>query len=228
MKSVSTRNLAFTAIALLAFTGCGDQATGSVPEPDSSTSTAAAAAASGSASASEETASAEETNYSGGSKAPEGEYRAADEHGPAQNVPKPAAPEGMNVESTEAMLLFIDYWNDMRNYANQTGDISSISNLVESSFEQEHKYYDSLQKIYESSGWVIGGNRTIHYNKDLIISYGNGEYSIGSNFEVENTVLWVNNEATAYDNSDSIYKGIDLRLKFAEGSWKVVSAKVVS
>ncbi|WP_237237382.1 DUF6318 family protein [Rothia nasimurium] len=227
MKRTPTCNLAFTAIALLAFTGCGAQATGSVPEPNDSTSTATAAASS-SASATEETASAEETNYSGGSKAPEGEYRAADEHGPAQNVPKPVAPEGMNVESTEAMLLFIDYWNDMRNYANQTGDISSISNLVESSFEQEHKYYDSLQKIYESSGWVIGGNRTIHYNKDLIISYGNGEYSIGSNFEVENTVLWVNNEATAYDNSDSIYKGIDLRLKFAEGSWKVVSAKVVS
>lgn len=228
MKSASTRSLAFTAIALLAFTGCGAQATGSVPEPDSSTSAIASEVAPSSTNIAEETASTEETNYSGGSKAPEGEYRAADEHGPAQNVLKPVAPEGMNVESTEAMLLFIDYWNDMRNYANQTGDTSSISNLVESSFEQEHKYYDSLQKIYKSGGWVIGGNRTVHYNKDLIISYGNGEYSIGSNFEVENTVLWVNNEATAYDNSDSIYKGIDLRLKFSEGSWKVVSAKVVN
>ncbi|MGV3246983.1 DUF6318 family protein [Rothia sp. 11254D007CT] len=226
MKHTPTRNLALTAIALLALTGCGAQATGSVPEPDSSTTTSAVAATS--ASAVEETTSAEETNYSGGSKAPEGEYRAADEHGPAQNVPKPVAPEGMNVESTDAMLLFINYWNEMRNYANQTGDISSIQSLVDESFEQEQKYYDSLQKIYESGGWVIGGNRTIHYNKDLLISYGNGEYSIGSNFEVENTVLWVNNEARAYDNSDSIYKGIDLRLKFIDNSWKIVSAKVVS
>ena len=226
MKHTPTRNLALTAIALLALTGCSAQATGSVPEPGSSTTTSAVA--SSTASATEETAKAEETNYSGGSKAPEGEYRAADEHGPAQNVPKPVAPEGMNVESTEAMLLFINYWNDMRNYANQTGDISSIQGLVDDSFEQEQKYYDSLQKIYESGGWVIGGNRTIHYNKDLLISYGNGEYSIGSNFEVENTVLWVNNEARAYDNSDSIYKGIDLRLKFIDNSWKIVSAKVVS
>lgn len=226
MKHTPTRNLALTAIALLALTGCGAQATGSVPEPDSSSTTSAVAASS--ASAVEKTAGAEETNYSGGSKAPEGEYRAADEHGPAQNVPKPVAPEGMNVESTEAMLLFINYWNDMRNYANQTGDISSIQGLVDASFEQEQKYYDSLQKIYESGGWVIGGNRTIHYNKDLLISYGNGEYSIGSNFEVENTVLWVNNEARAYDNSDSIYKGIDLRIKFIDNSWKIVSAKVVS
>ena len=103
MKHTPTRNLALTAIALLALTGCGAQATGSVPEPDSSTTTSAVA--SSTANATEETAKAEETNYSGGSKAPEGEYRAADEHGPAQNVPKPVAPEGMNVETLLMTLL---------------------------------------------------------------------------------------------------------------------------
>lgn len=226
MKHTPTRNLALTAIALLALTGCGAQATGSVPEPDSSTTTSAVAATS--ASAVEETASAEETNYSGGSKAPEGEYRAADEHGPAQNVPKPVAPEGMNVESTEAMLLFINYWNDMRNYANQTGDISSIQSLVDESFEQEQKYYDSLQKIYESGGWVIGGNRTIHYNKDLLINEGEGRYSIASNFELENTVLWYNGEARAYDNSQNVYRGIMLSVQFDNGSWRVTKATEVS
>lgn len=226
MKHTPTRNLALTAIALLALTGCGAQATGSVPEPDSSTTTSAVAATS--ASAVEETASAEETNYSGGSKAPEGEYRAADEHGPAQNVPKPVAPEGMNVESTKAMLLFINYWNDMRNYANQTGDISSIQSLVDESFEQEQKYYDSLQKIYESGGWVIGGNRTIHYNKDLLINEGEGRYSIASNFELENTVLWYNGEARAYDNSQNVYRGIMLSVQFDNGSWRVTKATEVS
>ncbi|HIY94659.1 MAG TPA: hypothetical protein H9821_03205 [Candidatus Rothia avicola] len=226
MKHAPTRNLALTAIALLALTGCGAQATGSVPEPNPSTTTSAVT--SSTASAAEETAKAEETNYSGGSKAPEGEYRAADEHGPAQNVPKPVAPEGMNIESTEAMLLFINYWNDMRNYANQTGDISSIRGLVDDSFEQEQKYYDSLQKIYESGGWVIGGNRTIHYNKDLLIAEGEGKYSIASNFELENTVLWYNGEARAYDNSQNIYRGIMLTVQFDNGSWRVTKAIEVS
>ena len=226
MKHTPTRNLALTAIALLALTGCGAQATGSVPEPNPSTTTSAVT--SSTASAAEETAKAEETNYSGGSKAPEGEYRAADEHGPAQNVPKPVAPEGMNIESTEAMLLFINYWNDMRNYANQTGDISSIRGLVDDSFEQEQKYYDSLQKIYESGGWVIGGNRTIHYNKDLLIAEGEGKYSIASNFELENTVLWYNGEARAYDNSQNIYRGIMLTVQFDNGSWRVTKAIEVS
>lgn len=228
MKHTPTRNLGLTAIALLAFTGCGAQATGSVPEPDLSSTTSAVA--SSSASAVEETASAEETNYSGGSKAPEGEYRAADEHGPAQNVPKPVAPEGMNVESTEAMLLFINYWNDMRNYAIQTGDTVDVRQLVDSSWESEKNFYDSLDEIYKSGGWVVGGTREVVTNRDLLISHGDGHYSIGSNFDVKDSVLWYQGEATYKDSSDFIYNGIEIRVSFdsSNNRWAINSAEVIS
>ncbi|WP_237242996.1 DUF6318 family protein [Rothia nasimurium] len=228
MKHTPTRNLALTAIALLAFTGCSAQATGSVPEPDTSTTTSAVAATS--ASAVEETAGAEETNYSGGSKAPEGEYRAADEHGPAQNVPKPVAPEGMNVESAEAMLLFIDYWNDMRNYAIQTGDTASVRSLINDSWVSEMDFYDSLDKIYKSGGWVVGGTREVISNSDLLISHGEGKYSIGSNFDVKDSVLWYQGEATYKDSSDFIYNGIEIRLYYnaSNNHWVVESAEVVN
>lgn len=220
------RTLTLTALALLVFTGCGEQKTGSIPEPSDSNSSSNVASASSSVSAS---AMAQETeHYSGGSKAPDGEYRAADEFGPAQNVPKPVKPEGMNVETTEGMELFINYWNDLRNYAMQTGDVTEIKKLVDESYAQELEFYESLDEIYNSDGWVIGGTRKIHYNKDLLTSDGNGAYSIGCNFEVENTILWVNGEARAYDASNSIYKGIDLRLSYTDGSWKVISAKVVN
>lgn len=225
MKHTPTRNLALTAIALLALTGCGAQATGSVPEPDSSTTTSAVA--SSTANATKETAKAEETNYSGGSKAPEGEYRAADEYGPAQNVPKPVAPEGMNIESTEAMLLFIDYWNDMRNYANQTGDVSTVRTLVADSFQQEKDFYEALEEIYNSGGWVVGGNSAVIYNASLITSHGNGTYSIGSNIEVSDSVLWYDGEATYSDNSESSYQGVELQLQYSSGSWKISGAKKV-
>lgn len=228
MKHTPTRNLALTAIALLAFTGCGAQATGSVPEPDSSSTTSTVA--SSSASAVEETASTEETNYSGGSKAPEGEYRAADEHGPAQNVPKPVAPEGMNVESTEAMLLFINYWNDMRNYAIQTGDTVDVRQLVDSSWESEKNFYDSLDEIYKSGGWVVGGTREVVTSRDLLISHGDGHYSIGSNFDVKDSVLWYQGEATYKDSSDFIYNGIEIRVSFdsSNNRWAINSAEVIS
>ncbi|WP_237204618.1 DUF6318 family protein [Rothia nasimurium] len=226
MKHTPTRTLTLATIALLALTGCGAQATGSIPEADASATTSASA--SSTSGAADATASTAETNYSGESKAPDGEYRAADEHGPAQNVPKPVAPDGMNVETPEAMEKFITYWNDMRNYANQTGDVTDVRKLVDESFEQEQKFYDSLHAIYQADGWVIGGSQVVHYDKNLLVSQGNGEYSIGANFEVENSVLWVNGEARAYDNSQAIYEGVELKTKFSNGSWKIVSAKVVS
>lgn len=223
--------LASLAITTLVLTGCGNTTqTAPLPEPttsstsantatDTATSTATADPAQASASPSQA--------YSGGSKAPEGEYRAADEHGPAQNVPKPVAPAGMHVESPEAMFLFIDYWSELRNYAYQTGDVAEIRQLVDSSFTQEHDFYDAVEELYKSDGWVVGGKITIHYNKDLMTTTGEGEYSIGSNFEMQDSVIVYQGEATYNDNSDSIYDGVDFRLKHSDGNWKVLSTKVV-
>ncbi len=77
--------------------------------------------------------------YSGGSKAPEGEYRAADEHGPAQNVPKPKEPAGMNVETVEGVVKFLNYWNDIRNYSFQTGDAYACAAITSAEYKIEGK-----------------------------------------------------------------------------------------
>lgn len=228
--------LASLAITTLLLTACGStQQVANLPTPETSSSATAdpTATATDTATSSATTdpaqASASPSQaYSGGSKAPEGEYRPADEFGPAQNVPKPVAPEGMNVESPEAMLLFITYWQDMRNYAHQTGDTSDVKLLVDESHTNEHLFYSTLEEIYSSGGWVVAGGLIIHYNKDLIVSHGNGEYSIGSNFESADSVVWYEGKAVYYDNSDSIYKGVDFRLKFSDGKWKVLSAKEIS
>ena len=78
----------FGAYALLA--ACGQQANNeaaatATAAPSESPSASEAAAASATPSSAR--------GYSGGSKAPDGEYRKADKYGPAQNVPKPAEPE---------------------------------------------------------------------------------------------------------------------------------------
>ena len=78
--------------ALLA--ACGQQATNEVAAtataaPSETASASAVASESPSASAAPSTV----RGYSGGSKAPDGEYRPADSKGPAQNVPKPAVPK---------------------------------------------------------------------------------------------------------------------------------------
>ncbi len=223
--------LAALALTSFVLTGCGNTTqTAPLPEPTASTTaTSAVPAATAPATTESDQATVSPSQaFSGGSKAPEGEYRVADEYGPAQNVPKPIAPAGMNVESPEAMLLFIAYWQDMRNYAYQTGDTSDVKSLVDESHTKEHEFYTALEEIYSSGGWVIAGGLTIHYNKELIVSHGNGEYSIGSNFESADSVLWYGKKAVYNDNSDSIHRGVDFRLKFNDGKWKVLSTKEIN
>ena len=139
--------------ALLA--ACGQQASNEA-------AATATAAPSDSASASE-AASASATpssvrGYSGGSKAPDGEYRKADKHGNAQNVPKPNAPEdGYNEKSPEGIRKTLDAWTQWANYGTQTGDFTIARQFVSPTFENELNAYADIEDLYKSGGWVIGG-----------------------------------------------------------------------
>lgn len=96
--------------------------------------------------------------YSGGSKAPEGEYRKADKHGNAQNVPKPNVPEdGYNEKSPEGIRKTLDAWTQWANYGTQTGDFTMARQFVSPTFESELNAYADIENLYKSGGWVIGG-----------------------------------------------------------------------
>ena len=143
--------------ALLA--ACGQQASNeaaatATAAPSETASASATASESPSASATPSTV----RGYSGGSKAPDGEYRPADEHGPAQNVPKPAAPEeGYREKSVAGLEKTIRAWMNFKNYAIQTGDYSDAKKFVSPAFESEYKIYQKITDLYRRGGWVIEG-----------------------------------------------------------------------
>ena len=145
--------------ALLA--ACGQQANN---EAAATASTAPSETASASAAASD-TVSASATpspvithGYSGGSKAPDGEYRGADPNGPAQNVPKPASPEdGYREKSNEGLRKTLNAWIEWNNYGAQTGDYSQARKFVDSSFTELLDSYEGLEALYKRGGWIIAG-----------------------------------------------------------------------
>ena len=108
--------------ALLA--ACGQQAN------NEAAATATAAPSESASAAVSESPSASATpstirGYSGQSKAPDGEYRKADGYGPAQNVPKPNAPEeGYREKSIEGIRKTMDAWVKWTNYGIQVGDFT--------------------------------------------------------------------------------------------------------
>lgn len=143
--------------ALLA--ACGQQANNEAAAtasaaPSESATTSATTSGSPSASA---TPSAVR-GYSGGSKAPDGEYRPADKYGNAQNVPKPSAPEeGYREKSVEGMRKTIKAWVEWANYGTETGDYSMARQFVSSEFKDELQAYADVEDLYASGGWIIGG-----------------------------------------------------------------------
>ena len=147
----------FGASALLA--ACGQQANNEAAAtasaaPSETVSASAAASESPSASATPSTV----RGYSGGSKAPNGEYRPADKYGPAQNVPKPAEPEdGYREKSVEGMRKTLDAWVKWGNYGVQTGDYSMARQFVSPTFKSELEAYEGVERLYQHGGWVIDG-----------------------------------------------------------------------
>lgn len=142
--------------ALLA--ACGQQANheavATASAAPSETASASAAPESPSASATSSTV----RGYSGGSKAPDGEYRPADKYGPAQNAPKPAEPEdGYREKSVEGMRKTLKAWVEWANYGTETGDYSMARQFVSSEFKDELQAYADVEDLYASGGWIIGG-----------------------------------------------------------------------
>ena len=105
--------------------------------------------------------------YSGGEKAPEGEYRMADYQGPAQNVPKPPMPtatDGHTEASFTGLRKSMLAWQRWRNYGMQTGDYSVALQFIGENCEDERKTITYVTELYEKGGWVIDGIQDIEYS----------------------------------------------------------------
>ena len=138
-------------------TACGQQANNEAAAtasavPSESASASTAASESPSASATPSTV----RGYSGGSKAPDGEYRKADGYGPAQNVPKPRNEPAQYPENEDGMQSMMNNWLDAHNYGMQTGDCS-YARMYMGKNTSEYKFYDYLEGLYKRGGWVIEG-----------------------------------------------------------------------
>ena len=95
---------------------------------------------------------------SAGNNASNGEYRKADAKGPAQNVPKPNAPEnGYRAKTPDGIRKTMDAWNQWINYGVQTGDYSKAREFLSTSNDGELKIYREIEELYRRGGWVIDG-----------------------------------------------------------------------
>ena len=112
----------------------------------------ASAAASDAASASATPSPVITRGFSGGSKAPDGEYRKADGHGPAQNVPLPKAEPQQYHETFAGLREMMTDWVRARNYGIQTGDMQYVWPSMLDTYEKDIKFLKDIEGLYQRGG----------------------------------------------------------------------------
>ena len=141
--------------ALLA--ACGQQANNegaatASAAPSETASASAVASESASASVSTTPKPVVTRGYSGGSKAPDGEYREADEYGIAQNVPLPKAKPQQYPETFAGLREMMTDWVRARNYGIQTGDMQYVWPSMLDTYEKDIKFLKDIEGLYQRGG----------------------------------------------------------------------------
>ena len=163
---------------------------------------------------------------SSGNNASSGEYRKADAKGPAQNVPKPNAPEnGYRDKTPDGILKTMDAWNQWINYGVQTGDYSKAREFLSSSNDGELKIYREIEALYQRGGWVIDG---IEYFKPAGIPRTDDHqtYYLETNHEWDkHTEVEPDGrqETWSSDKEEEIYT---FALEHRDGRWQILYSRI--
>ncbi|EHB87853.1 hypothetical protein HMPREF0737_00976 [Rothia mucilaginosa M508] len=154
------------------------------------------------------------------------EYRKADAKGPAQNVPKPNAPEdGYRAKTPDGLLKTMDAWNQWINYGVQTGDYSKAREFLSTSNDGELKIYREIEALYQRGGWVIDGIE--HFEPEGIPRSDDGQtYYLKTSHEWDkHTEVEPDGrqETWSSDKEEEIYT---FALEHRDGRWQILYSRI--
>ena len=212
--------------ALLA--ACGQQANNEAAATASaapSESASASAAASEVASASATPSPVITRGYSGGSKAPDGEYRKADGKGPAQNVPKPRNEPAQYPETEEGLNHMMEDWVNAHNYAIQTGDCSYAFKYVTEDSE-EYGFYKYIETLYKNGGWAVDSLDSYQSESALFYDESKKIYRMKVR-RIWSTEIYIesNGDITRRANTDTSDDTFYFLYTYSDGYWKIINSK---
>lgn len=171
-------------------------------------------------------ATSSSSGSSAGNNASNGEYRKADAKGPAQNVPKPNAPEnGYRAKTPDGILKTMDAWNQWINYGVQTGDYSKAREFLSSSNDGELKIYREIEALYQRGGWVIDGIQ--HFEPAGIPRTDDHQtYYLETNHEWDKQTEVEpdgRQETWSSDKEEEIYT---FALEHRDGTWQILYSRI--
>ncbi|MCR1163000.1 DUF6318 family protein [Paenarthrobacter sp. UW852] len=146
-SSSDARTFVVGSVLVLLLGGCQGGSTPSEP-PSAITTTTAPPASSATMPAASATSSSSAA------------YKPADANGKAQNVPVPVMPELAKENSKAGLEAFIGYWYATYSYAIETGDLSSWSEVTDTTNPLAASYVKAIERNYSQGRWIVGGTVT--------------------------------------------------------------------
>ena len=227
-ESVLTRRALLSGGALFGLTGllaaCGQQAAneaaGSTSSGAPSETASATAAASDATSASATPSPVITRGYSGGSKAPDGEYRKADAYGMAQNVPLPKAKPQQYPETFAGLREMMTDWVRARNYGIQTGDMQYVWPYMLNTYEKDIKFLKDIEGLYQRGGWVIAGTSDFQAESTLNYDDKAKEYRVLTR-RLWTYAIYVNPDGSRTEHSNTKHDNeiFMMRYRYKDGYW---------
>ena len=231
-ESALTRRTLLSGGALFGLTGllaaCGQQAANEAAGSTSSgapSETASATAVATDASSGSATPSPVITRgYSGGSKAPDGEYRKADGHGPAQNVPLPKAKPQQYPETFAGLREMMIDWIKARNYGIQTGDMRYVKPYMLDTYKEDIKFLKDIEDLYQRGGWVIAGLSDFQAESELNYDDKAKEYWVLTR-RLWTYAIYVNPDGSRIERSNTNHENeiFMMRYRYKNGYWYLSS-----
>lgn len=229
-SDIINRRTLLTGTALLGLggllTACGQQAANEASASASSAAATPSETTSASAAVSETAASTPSPvitrGYSGGSKAPAGEYREADEYGMAQNVPLPKAKPQQYPETFAGLREMMTDWVRARNYGIQTGDMQYVWPYMLDTFDEDIKFLHYIEDLYKNGGWVIEGTSNYQAESDLMYDEESKEYWTLTR-RLWTYGMYVNPNGKVYErtNTSNENETFMFRYKYQNGYWRL-------
>ena len=225
--SALTRRTLLSGGALFGLTGllaaCGQQAANEAAGSTSSgapSETASATAATETSSAAATPSPVITRGYSGGSKAPDGEYRKADGYGPAQNVPLPKAKPQQYPETFAGLREMMTDWVRARNYGIQTGDMQYVWPYMLNTYEKDIKFLKDIEGLYQRGGWVIAGTSDFQAESTLNYDDKAKEYWVLTR-RLWTYAIYVNPDGSRTEHSNTKHDNeiFMMRYRYKDGYW---------
>lgn len=227
-SDIINRHTLLTGTALLGLggllTACGQQAANEASASASSAAATPSETTSASAAVSETAASTPSPvitrGYSGGSKAPAGEYREADEYGMAQNVPLPKAKPQQYPETFAGLREMMTDWVRARNYGIQTGDMQYVWPYMLDTYEEDIKFLKDIEGLYQRGGWVIAGTSDFQAESTLNYDDKAKEYWVLTR-RLWTYAIYVNSDGRTIERSNTNHENeiFMMRYRYKDGYW---------